>query len=118
EVSRKYALGIQLTGGATPFQKGVESQIHAIGSDDGSGIDSLPAALREPDFAPGMGICLSHEKEVSNLVILAAQVTGNDARWNSGQSHQGGETGGVVLAKSKAAMKKEFIEVVLSVFAR
>src|SRR5439155_2245360 len=77
-----------------------------------------PSAVREPNLAPCMGICLSHEKEVSDLVILTATVTGNDARWNSGQSHKGHETGRVVLAKSKATMKKEFLEVVLSVFAR
>src|SRR5438132_11347229 len=91
--------------------------MHAIGGDNGSGIDSLPSEVREPDFAPGMSIRLSHEKEMSNLVILPAQITGNDTRGNSGQSHQGREAGRVVFAKSKTAMKKEFIETILSVFA-
>ena len=54
---------------------------------------------------------------MSNLVILTAQITGNDAGGNSGQSHQGRETGRVVFAKSKPAMKEELIEVILSVFA-
>src|SRR5438477_1972622 len=91
--------------------------MHAIGRDNSGRIDSFPSAVGEPDFAPGVSIRLSHENEMSNLVILTAQITGNDAGGNSGQSHQGRETGCVVFAKSKPAMKEELIEVILSVFA-
>src|SRR5439155_16460421 len=84
QLSRKYALGItQLAGGAASFQKEVQSQIHAIRSDDGSGIDSFPSAIRKPNFAPGMGIGLSDEKEVPDLIILPAYIASNHPRGNS-----------------------------------
>src|SRR2546428_10968274 len=73
QLSREYALGIiQLAGGGTSFQKEIQSQIHAIRSDDSSGIDSFPSAIWKPNFAPGMSISLSYEKEVPNLIIFPA----------------------------------------------
>ena len=65
-----------------------------------------------------MCIRLSHDKESAEFVVLAAQIADDDARWNSSQSHQGGEAGGVVLAKTDAATEKEFVEIVPFVFAR
>ena len=64
-----------------------------------------------------MCIRLSHDKEPADFVVLAAKIADDDARWNSSQSHQGGEAGGVVLTETGTATEKEFVEIVPFVFA-
>jgi hypothetical protein len=64
-----------------------------------------------------MGIGLSHEKESAQIVVLTPQIADDNARGNSSQSHQGGETGGVMFAKANSPMKEKFVQIVLPVFA-
>jgi hypothetical protein len=64
-----------------------------------------------------MRVCLSHEKEMAQIIILAAQISDDDARRNSGQTHQGSEAGCVVFAKANPSMKEKLFQIVLSVFA-
>src|ERR1041385_5097435 len=52
------------------------------------------------------------------MVVFTAEVTGHHPRGHTCQPHQRREAGGVMFAKSHPAMKKEFIEVVVSVFTR
>ena len=90
----------------------------AAGGDHAGWIDSRPSILRNPDFAPGMGVGLVHEKESAQVIVFAAQIADHDARGNSGQPHQSSETGSVMLAKAGATMKEKFLQIVLVVFAR
>ena len=62
-----------------------------------------------------MGISLPNQEKATKFVVLPAQVTDNDTRGNSGESHQGGEAAGVVLTETEPPMKKEFIEISLFV---
>src|SRR4029077_4710388 len=64
-----------------------------------------------------MRVCLSHEKEMAQVIILAAQISDDDARRNSGQTHQSSEAGGVMFAKANPSMKEKLFQIVLSVFA-
>jgi hypothetical protein len=54
-----------------------------------------------------MGVSLSHEKEMAQIVILTAQIADDDTRRNSGQTHQRGETRGVVFAKANPPAKEK-----------
>src|SRR6185369_2097079 len=83
----------------------------------GGWIHSRPSAVREPDLAPGMGVGLSHEKESAQIVVLTPQIADDNTRGNSSQPHQGGETGGVMFAKSDSTMKEKLVQIVLLVFA-
>ena len=56
---------------------------------------------------------LSHEKESAQIVILTSQIADDNTRGNSSQSHQGGETGGVMFAKSNSTMKEKLVQIVL-----
>jgi len=64
-----------------------------------------------------MRVRLSHQKEMAQIVILTAQISDDEPRWNSCQPHQGGETRSVVLAKTNPPMKEKLFQVVPSVFA-
>ena len=103
---------------AAACEERIEPKVNAFGRDYARRINSLPSTLRKPNFAPGMGISLPNEEKVTKFVVLAAQITDNDTRGNSGKSHQGGEAAGVVLTETEPPMKKEFIEISLLVRTR
>src|SRR5262245_66260353 len=89
----------------------------SAGRNCGVRIYSRPSSLWKPYFAPRMRVCLSHEKEMSQIVMLTAQISDDHPRRNSCQSHQSSETGGVVFAKTGSPVKEKLFQVVLSVFA-
>ena len=64
-----------------------------------------------------MRVRLAHEKEVAQIVVLTTQITDDDACGNPSQSHQGGETCGVVFAKTDATMKEKLFQIVFLVLA-
>jgi hypothetical protein len=64
-----------------------------------------------------MGVGLSHEKESAQIVVITPQMANDNTRGNSSQSHQGGETGGVMFAKANSTMKEKLVQIVLLVFA-
>src|SRR4030095_4192135 len=64
-----------------------------------------------------MGVRLSHEKEMAQIVILTAQISDDHARRNSCQSDQGSETGSVMVAKTNPPMKEKLFQIILSVIA-
>src|SRR5947208_2041327 len=59
---------------------------------------------------------LSHEKESAQVVVLTPQIADDDARGDPGQSHESGETGGIVFAKASSAMKEKLVQIILLVF--
>src|SRR6266699_5191657 len=65
-----------------------------------------------------MRVCLSHEKEMAQIVILAAQISDNHPGRNSCKAHQSSKAGGVVFAKANPSMKEKLFQTVPSVLAR
>ena len=60
-----------------------------------------------------MGVGLAHDQVGAQGVALAAQKAHHDARRDAGDTHQEGETAGVVLAKALAGLEQEFIDRVI-----
>src|SRR5215469_4395909 len=81
-------------------------------------IHPCPTVAWEPDLAPGMSVCLSHEKEVTEIVVLTTQVTDDDTGGHSREPHQGRKTSGVMFAEPDPTTEEKLIQIVPLVFTR
>src|SRR5215471_11952334 len=71
-------------------------------------IHPCPTVAWEPDLAPGVSVCLSHEKEV----------TEDDTGGNSREPHQGRKASGVMFAEPNPTTEEKLVQIVPLVFAR
>ncbi len=94
-------------------------EVADAGRRDGSGrVHAHPAAAREPDFGPGMGVRLPHGPVAVHAIHLAALVARHDACRNAGRAQQHCEGRRDVLAEARLLVEPEGIRRVLGVDAR
>src|SRR5262245_64119780 len=60
----------------------------SAGRNCGGRIYSRPSSLWKPYFAPRMRVCLSHEKEMSQIVMLTAQISDDHPRRNRSEEQK------------------------------
>ena len=118
ERSRERSLPAHCCNLSTALQEEIESKVHALGRNDACRIDTLPAGIGQPHFAPGMRVRLPHEIKAAHLIELASEIAHYHACRHSPQPHQGREAGSVMFAKTESAPKQKFVEVVSFVLAR
>ena len=78
-----------------------------------SRVNPNPALVFQPNFGPGMGVSLAHDKETIQGIHLPALVASDHTCRDVQRAHQNDKRGGNVLTKPFPAVKPEFIGAVL-----